>query len=121
MIVLLIRNNLIHSITLPLNVYGNYWLTEKDNRGNEKNLVNIIEENGKWKVKSNLETKIIDENNKIVTENTKMKMVQEGIFEKPEKIYVKSTVTMIPMNEKQKEELGDMLEQSSELYFDGQR
>lgn|GEM_PF-1578765 len=62
-----------------------------------------------------------DENNKTVTENTKMKMVQEGIFEKPEKIYVKSTVTMIPMNEKQKEELGDMLEQSSELYFDGQR
>ncbi|WP_025436064.1 S-layer homology domain-containing protein [Peptoclostridium acidaminophilum] len=62
-----------------------------------------------------------DENNNPVTENTKMKMVQEGVFEKPENIYVKSTMTIIPMNEKQKEELGDMLEQTSELYYDGQK
>ncbi|MBR6690242.1 MAG: type VII secretion protein EssC [Bacilli bacterium] len=44
----------INIITLPENISGNYWITDN----NLKNLLNIVEENGNWILKSNADIKI---------------------------------------------------------------
>ena len=51
----LIKSDKISDLILPSKVKGNYWITDIDDQGNEKNLISIEESNGKWKIVSNNE------------------------------------------------------------------
>lgn len=59
MIVRLIKKKKIYSFSLPEKVSGNYWITDNDYYGNTRNLINVEESNGEWKIKSDFETKIM--------------------------------------------------------------
>ena len=59
MIVRLIKKTKIYNFTLPTKVAGNYWITDNDYLGNVRNLINVEEYNGQWKIKSDFETKIM--------------------------------------------------------------
>ncbi len=59
MIVRLIKKKKIYNFTLPTKISGNYWITDNDYLGNVRNLINVEEEDGKWKIKSDFETKIM--------------------------------------------------------------
>lgn len=59
MIVRLIKKTKIYNFTLPTKVAGNYWVTDNDYLGNVRNLINVEEYNGQWKIKSDFETKIM--------------------------------------------------------------
>ena len=59
MIVRLIKKTKIYNFFLPTKVAGNYWLTDDDRVENNRNLINIEAEDGKWKIKSDFETKIM--------------------------------------------------------------
>ena len=58
-IVRLIKKKKIYNFNLPTIISGNYWITDTDFLGNSRNLINVEEENGKWKIKSDFETKIM--------------------------------------------------------------
>ena len=60
MIVRLIKKTKIYNFNLPTKVAGNYWITDNDYLGNARNLINVEEENGEWKIKSDFETKIMN-------------------------------------------------------------
>ena len=60
MIVRLIKKSKIYNFTLPTKVAGNYWITDNDYLGNVRNLINVEEDNGQWKIKSDFETKIMN-------------------------------------------------------------
>lgn len=59
MIVRLIKKKKIYNFSLPTKVAGNYWITDTDSLGNARNLINVEEYNGEWKIKSDFETKIM--------------------------------------------------------------
>ena len=59
MIVRLIKKKRIYNFSLPTKVEGNYWITDNDYLGNTRNLINVEEYNGRWKIKSDFETKIM--------------------------------------------------------------
>lgn len=59
MIVRLIKKKRIFNFVLPTKIAGNYWITDNDYLGNTRNLINVEEENGQWKIKSDFETKIM--------------------------------------------------------------
>ena len=59
MIVRLIKKKKISNFSLPTKVTGNYWITDHDYLGNARNLINVEEYNGQWKIKSDFETKIM--------------------------------------------------------------
>ena len=59
MIVRLIKKKKIYNFSLPTKVSGNYWITDNDYFGNTRNLINVEECNGEWKIKSDFETKIM--------------------------------------------------------------
>lgn len=59
MIVRLIKKKKIYNFSLPTKVAGNYWITDNDYFGNVRNLINVEEYNGEWKIKSDFETKIM--------------------------------------------------------------
>ena len=59
LIVRLIKKTQIYNFTLPTKVSGNYWITDNDYLGNTRNLINVEESNGQWRIKSNFETKIL--------------------------------------------------------------
>ncbi len=59
-IVRLIKKSKIYNFTLPTKVAGNYWITDNDYLGNVRNLINVEEDNGNWKIKSDFETKIMN-------------------------------------------------------------
>ena len=59
MIVRLIKRTKIYNFTLPNKVEGNYWITDNDSLGNVRNLINVEESEGRWKIKSDFETKIM--------------------------------------------------------------
>ena len=65
MIVRLIKKSKIYNFTLPTKVSGNYWITDNDYLGNVRNLINVEEENGQWKIKSDFETKIMNGDHEI--------------------------------------------------------
>ena len=62
MIVRLIKKKKIYNFTLPTEISGNYWITDTDYLGNSRNLINVEEEKGNWKIKSDFETKIMSGN-----------------------------------------------------------
>ena len=59
MIVRLIKKNKIYNFVLPNKIAGNYWITDNDYLGNTRNLINVEEDHGNWKIKSDFETKIM--------------------------------------------------------------
>ena len=59
MIVRLIKKKKIYNFSLPSEIAGNYWITDNDYFGNVRNLINVEEYNGQWKIKSDFETKIM--------------------------------------------------------------
>ena len=59
MIVRLIKKKKIYNFSLPSEIAGNYWITDNDYLGNVRNLINVEESNGQWKIKSDFETKIM--------------------------------------------------------------
>lgn len=65
MIIRLIKRTKIYNFHLPTTVQGNYWITDLDNLGNVRNLVNVEEDNGAWRLKSNFETKIVVNNQEL--------------------------------------------------------
>lgn len=65
MIVRLIKKTKIYNFTLPNEVSGNYWITDNDYFGNVRNLINVEECDGQWKIKSDFETKIMSGENEI--------------------------------------------------------
>ncbi|MDD5827095.1 MAG: FHA domain-containing protein, partial [Bacilli bacterium] len=58
MIIYVIHQQQLFSMTLPLNISGSYTLTDIDNNNKERNLINISEQNGKWVAVSNKHVKI---------------------------------------------------------------
>ena len=65
MIIRLIKRTKIYNFHLPTTVEGNYWITDLDNSGNVRNLINVEEDDGYWRLNSNFETKIVVNNNEI--------------------------------------------------------
>lgn len=63
---LLIKKDKIDTIKLPANIFGSYWIVDRVNSRKNNNLINVFEENGKWKIVSNEETKILESNGTIV-------------------------------------------------------
>ena len=59
---LLIKKDKIDTIKLPSNVFGSYWIVDKNSQKKDENLINVIEEHGKWKIVSNEDNKIIESN-----------------------------------------------------------
>ena len=51
----LIKSDKISDLILPSKVKGNYWITDTDDQGIERNLISIEALNGKWKIVSNSE------------------------------------------------------------------
>ena len=66
-IVRLIKKSKIYNFTLPTEVSGNYWIKDNDYLGNERNLINVEEEQGQWKIKSDFETKIMNGDQEIAS------------------------------------------------------
>ena len=79
MLVSLIKKERIYSVTLPLNVDGTYWVSDRDKNGNERKLVSIEEKNGQWVLKSNNDNKVIEEDriiNEVVLSNYSFHYIQ---------------------------------------------
>lgn len=64
MIVNLIKNKQMFSLTLPEKVKGQYWLSDIDERGKYRELISIEAVNNVWLVKSNKLVSILDSQNK---------------------------------------------------------
>ena len=56
----LIKKDRIENFVLPPQIHGNYWITDKTKDLKERNFVNIIAEDNKWKMLSNYEVSIFD-------------------------------------------------------------
>lgn len=65
MIVRLIKKTKIYNFRLPNEISGNYWITDNDYLGNVRNLINVEEYEGQWKIKSDFETKIMSGENEV--------------------------------------------------------
>jgi len=55
----LIKNDKISDLILPNKIKGNYWITETDEQGNEKNLICIEAIDNKWRLVSNNEVSFV--------------------------------------------------------------
>ncbi len=94
MLVTLIGSKSINRIILPKVVIGNYWITEiEDNE--EKKLVNIESQDGKWKITSNSYARVIDPKSlKIVDYEFSLQgsnfIVKEKVILKPGSMYAVS-------------------------------
>lgn len=71
----LIKNSKIEDFVLPRQVHGNYWITDRDNKGRDRNFLNIIEDNGKWRILSNYEVSLYEDD-----EYVKSTLLQENKF-----------------------------------------
>ncbi len=63
----LIKNGKVHNTNLPIKISGSFWIEDKDKNNLKRNLINIEAKDGKWLLKSNFETKIVN-NGKLVDE-----------------------------------------------------
>ena len=68
MLVSLIKRDRIYDLKLPSSVYGNYWIADKDEKKATRELINIEETNGRWKIKSNSENKLVDSTGETIKE-----------------------------------------------------
>ncbi len=79
MLVSLIKKDKIYSLTLPLAINGTYWVSDMDKNGMERKIVSVEEKNGEWILKSNSDSKIIEEDriiNEVVLTNYSFHYVQ---------------------------------------------
>lgn len=79
MLVSLIKRERIYSVSLPLNINGTYWVSDRDKSGNERKLVSIEDKDGEWVLKSNNDNKIIEEDriiNEVVLKNYSFHYIQ---------------------------------------------
>lgn len=60
MLVSLIKDSQIFSMTLPFKVKGQYWITDLDSNGKARNLISIEAVNESWLVKSNKNVNVLD-------------------------------------------------------------
>ncbi|WP_304443127.1 FHA domain-containing protein, partial [uncultured Clostridium sp.] len=65
MIIRLIKKTKIYNFSLPTKISGNYWIKDDDRNGNERNLINVEASDGRWKIKSDFETKIMSGNKEL--------------------------------------------------------
>lgn len=65
MIVYVIDKSRLISFTLPQKIYGSYWIIDVDDDNEEKKIINIQEEDGKWVAYSNKSVSIINNNQSI--------------------------------------------------------
>ena len=54
------KTDKIINFTLPPQIHGNYWITDKNRNGKDRNFINIVENNGKWQMLSNYEVNIYE-------------------------------------------------------------
>jgi DNA segregation ATPase FtsK/SpoIIIE, S-DNA-T family len=66
MILTLIKQERIHSITLPNKIKGQYWVTDHDAGGRRRELIGVEADNGVWVLKSNRLASILDAEDKPV-------------------------------------------------------
>ena len=60
-----IKNNNLRKLTLPKKIQGNFWITDLDENGIEKNIINVEARDGKWHLISNLDVYYVEKNIKI--------------------------------------------------------
>jgi len=77
----------INTTILPENISGNYWIVDN----NSKNLLNVIEENGKWVLKSNADIKISQ--NILKDDLNNVKFIESEILENGKICYAANIVT----------------------------
>ena len=58
----LIKKDKIVSIILPLQIHGNYWIVDKTKEGKNRNFINIVENGNSWRMLSNYEINIYQNN-----------------------------------------------------------
>lgn len=58
----LLKKDKIISVVLPPQIHGNYWVTDKSKDGKERNFINIVEDGNFWKLLSNYEVSIYENN-----------------------------------------------------------
>ena len=56
----LFKNEGLYTLSLPLKIKGQYWITDYDINGKERKIVNIEERDGKWVLKSNRKVSFLD-------------------------------------------------------------
>ena len=62
MLVSLIKSTRINTLTLPNRVIGNYWVTDYDDNNNEQNLISIEAQDGAWRLISNDDIAVVENN-----------------------------------------------------------
>ncbi len=75
---------------------------------------------GSMDINTLTETPSVDGLSESESEKLEMTLIQEGVFEKPQSVYSKSTTTIIPSSKEQEEKLQGITNQSCEVYFDGE-
>lgn len=58
----LIKKDKIENFILPSQIHGNYWITDRNKDGKERNFINIIEDTSHWRMISNYEINIYIDN-----------------------------------------------------------
>lgn len=92
---LLIRNGKIRSFTLPNKISGNFWLTNFDDNGNEKNIINIeANKTGEWEIVSNSEYYVIENAKKIpftILKENNLYVIKESVSDDMILLYTSKT------------------------------
>ena len=93
--ILLLKDNKIRIFSLPKNASDNFWITSFDENGNEKNMINIQNNNdGLWELISNNEFYAIDNSKKVsfmVLKENNIYMLKESKTDSTFFIYCSST------------------------------
>ena len=58
------KSNKLINFILPPQCHGNYWITDKNRNGENRNFINIIANNGKWQMLSNYEVSVYENGEK---------------------------------------------------------
>ena len=66
MVVNLIKNKQMFSMTLPSKIKGQYWISDIDECGKSRELISVEAVNGEWVIKSNKKVAVLDSSNNAV-------------------------------------------------------
>ncbi|NMB34508.1 MAG: type VII secretion protein EssC [Clostridium sp.] len=80
MLVTLIIKNRINTTTLPQKVSGQYWLSDTDESGNNRQIIGIEGIDGQWYLKSNRGVKILAPNNGVLKSNALLPLTISNIL-----------------------------------------
>ena len=87
MLVYLIKSNEITSLRLPNNIQGNYFISY-NKKGKQINLINIKAEDNRWIINSNVDVRIIQNNQTIQKETLREYNFYELLAYNTEKMYL---------------------------------